>query len=172
MITEEQQAQIDNAVKARNAENAEILAIGKRFNCTEAAHQHIAASKSKHEFMDHVLKDVVKATPVTTTPDLGMSKKEKAQYSIVKAIREWVNGGSSASVSGLEKEASVGDGRRDQEEPGRVFHPARRGGEQHGGDERPGHRSHQGPRRSGPVDQDAQPDDLFARAGRSWARTF
>ena len=106
MTSEEQQAQIENAVKARNLANTEILAIGKRFNCSEAAHQHIAATKSVHEFMDHVLKNVVKAEPVTTTPELGLTKKEKSQYSIVKAIREWVSGGTVGHVTGLEKEAS------------------------------------------------------------------
>ena len=106
MTPEEQQAEIANQVKVRNAENTEILAIGKRFNCTEAAHQHISATKSVHEFMDHVLKNVVKAEPVTTVPTIGMSKKEIKQYSIVKAVRDWVNGGSASAVSGLEKDAS------------------------------------------------------------------
>ena len=107
MTPEEQQIQIDNAVKARNLENTEILAIGKQFNCSEAAHQFVAATKSKHEFMDHVLKNVVKADPVNpSTRKIGMSDKDKGRYSIVKAIRDCYEGGGRKGLTGLEKEAS------------------------------------------------------------------
>ena len=105
-LTAEQKAEQDNAVKARLNEVNEIYATGDLFNCREAASQFVAAGKSLWEFKDHVLKDVVKATPVVTSPTLGMSKKEVANYSIVKAIREWVNGGSAKQITGLEKEAS------------------------------------------------------------------
>lgn len=104
-ITPEQQQQ--NALKARNNEVNEILAFGKQFNCSEAAAQHIAAGKSLFEFKDHILKDVVKAAPVVTRPEIGMSRKEIKQYSIIKAVREWAIGGSAGAVSGLEKEASA-----------------------------------------------------------------
>ena len=81
----------------------EIMAIGKRHNCSELAEKAVQEGKGLDEFRQEVLENVYNAKPVVIDPMLGMSDKEIGEYSIVRAIRQVAEKG---VLDGIEKEAS------------------------------------------------------------------
>lgn len=93
------------AVKDRNSEISDILAIAAKHNCLPMAQKYIAEGKSKAEFVEAMLTENFTAQPITIPdPIIGMSAKETRAYSIVKAIRDMAESG---KVQGLEAEASA-----------------------------------------------------------------
>lgn len=83
---------------------AEIRAIGARYNVNPSEIiEFIAENRSLDDFRAHVLEKYMKATPVATPPDVGMSKKDKRRYSLQRAINRIAG---RQPLDGLEKEAS------------------------------------------------------------------
>ncbi|MBT9168755.1 MAG: hypothetical protein DDT19_02103 [Syntrophomonadaceae bacterium] len=66
----------------------EILAVGEQHNCKELAEKAIRDGTSLEAFRQVVLESVYKAKPIDTlNPEIGMSKREIGEFSIVRAIR-------------------------------------------------------------------------------------
>ena len=90
------------APTAREVEIKEMKAVATHFKCVEVGEDFIHLGKSLSDLREHIAANVVKAQPVITKPDIGMSKKEVKAWSFLKAMREAHAG----RLSGLEKEAS------------------------------------------------------------------
>jgi HK97 family phage major capsid protein len=78
---------------------------GRKIDTAEVADQFIREGKNVEEFQNFVIRGNFKeAKPVeTTTPELGLNKKEKEEYSFLRAIRTLA---SKEPLTGLEREAS------------------------------------------------------------------
>ena len=97
-----------NARKQRDSEISEILAIASKHNAVDLAQKFITEGKSKAEFVETLLKEKFNAKPIENlNPHIGLSEKEKKQYSLLHAIRSsWQAREFGARFDGLEKEAS------------------------------------------------------------------
>ena len=97
-----------NARKERDTEINEILAIASKHNAINLAQKHISEGKSKAEFVEAVLISNFNAKPIENlNPMIGMSNKEKKNYSLLNAIRGmWLMREVGKPFDGLEKEAS------------------------------------------------------------------
>ena len=92
------------AIKAEKERVAEIAALGNAHKCRDMAEKAIAGSKTVDSFRHEILTEVLNAVPVRTDANIGMSEKEKKDFSFVRAInaaasRNWKD-------AGLEREAS------------------------------------------------------------------
>jgi ATP-dependent Clp protease protease subunit len=95
--------------KQRDLEISEMLTIAEKHNAIDLAKRFIKEGKSKAEFVEAMLTEKYNAKPVdaATTAFIGMSEKEKRQYSLLRAIRGmWLLREEGKSFDGLEKEAS------------------------------------------------------------------
>lgn len=93
---------------AQNAEHtrvSEILAIGEQHKCQAEAARFIRERKSIEEFKNFVLETRYKAKPVDIDPNIGLSEKEKKQFSIVRAIHSLASG-KGMTLAPFEKECS------------------------------------------------------------------
>jgi len=93
----------EEAGKAERERVSEIMAIAEAHDCAELGRQYIQGGQTMDEFRAAVLEQKYKGTPVTQSPEIGMSAKEKNRFSIVRvinAISEF------KPLDGLEKEAS------------------------------------------------------------------
>lgn len=78
---------------------------GRKIDTSELAAKFIAEGKTDREFQDAVVRgNFPDAKPVVEfTPELGMSRKEKNQFSLIRAMRCLAN---KRPLDGIEKEAS------------------------------------------------------------------
>ena len=114
-----------DARKAEQDRVRELTAIGRKFNCSELADQAIANDTSLDAFRAQVLEKVGNAKPVTTSPAIGMEKKDLANYSLVRAIRAFVDpqNKSARDAAGFELECSASAARNLQRDPQGFFIP-------------------------------------------------
>ncbi|MFP5259303.1 MAG: phage major capsid protein [Acidobacteriota bacterium] len=78
----------DAAIKAEKARTTEIMAIGKRFDVMDLAATAIEAGTGLDAFRAEVMEKKFHAKPIVPPSDgIGLSDKEKRQYSILRAIR-------------------------------------------------------------------------------------
>ncbi len=84
---------------------SEINAIGARFKTipSERVIRALVENEPLETFRDWVMKDHLKAEPVTQSPNIGMNRAEKRRYSMQRAIQRV---GSRQPLDGLEKEVS------------------------------------------------------------------
>jgi HK97 family phage major capsid protein len=113
-----------NAKKDRDTEITEILAIAAKHNAVDLARKYISEGKSKAEFVEAMLREKFDAKPVSASAEIGMSAKEKRQYSLLNAIRGlWQSIEFGAKFEGLEKEASDTVAKLTGKTPGGFFIP-------------------------------------------------
>lgn len=78
----------DKAIKDEQARTAELLAIGKRFDVMDLATTAIESGSSVEAFRAEVMEKKFNAKPIDPPSDgIGLTDKEKRQYSILRAIR-------------------------------------------------------------------------------------
>ena len=104
-LTDAERTEHLNTVRKSEGERIrEISALARKFNATDEAEKAINEGTSLDGFRAFILdKKVGVATEVRTDPNIGMSKKEAGQFSLMRAFRDVVNHG---ELRGLEKEAS------------------------------------------------------------------
>lgn len=107
-ITDQEiETRVLEAEKKDRLRTATILDLGNRYKCADDARAFIVEGKTSEEFQCHILQKRTNATPIKgsaiTDTEIGMNDKEKGQYSILRAIRQFATGG---KLEGLEKEAS------------------------------------------------------------------
>ena len=86
---------------AENTRISEIRAIGNKFGVkSDEVIDFIAQKRSLDDFRAHVLEKYFSAKPVTQSPELGMSRKEKKQYSLQRAIKRISEGRSVDALKG------------------------------------------------------------------------
>lgn len=108
--------------KAEQHRVAEILAIGEKHKCHDLARRAITDGKSIDEFKTIVLEKVYKAKEIETPdPSIGMSEKEVAQFSILRAINAILN--HSWKGAELERDASEAVAKRLGKNPQGFFVP-------------------------------------------------
>lgn len=99
---------------AENTRISEIRAIGSKFNVkTDEVIDFIAQKRSLDDFRAHVLEKYFNAKPVEQRPEIGMSRKEKRQYSLQRAISRIASGKSIDALKGT-LEGEVHDTARKQ----------------------------------------------------------
>lgn len=103
---------------------AEITAIADRVNTTEVrtyAKKAIEEQIPLENFRKEILEKHFNAKPVEAkSPDIGMSKRELGQYSLVRALNKLAN---KQPLDGLEKEASEEVAKRTRKDPQGFFVP-------------------------------------------------
>lgn len=100
----ERTEQLNTVRKSEGERIREISALGRKFNAGDEAEKAITDGTSLDGFRSFILdKKVGIATEVRTDPNIGMSKKEAGEFSLMRAFRDIVNHG---ELRGLEKEAS------------------------------------------------------------------
>jgi HK97 family phage major capsid protein len=112
--------------QTRNDETKRVrgmLALGARFNCQAEAQKAIDENQSLGDFQQWVLTERCNAQPVATNQDLGLSKPEMRQYSILKAIRELSDINAGPRLTGLEAEASAAMAKLLKRQPEGFFVP-------------------------------------------------
>lgn len=106
LTPEEIQMRTQEAVKADRLRVSTLLELGTRYKCADDARTFVAEGKTAEEFQCYILQKRTNATPIhgnaITDTEIGMNEKEKNQYSILRAIRQFATGG---KLEGLEKEA-------------------------------------------------------------------
>jgi HK97 family phage major capsid protein/HK97 family phage prohead protease len=90
-------------LKGEQKRTSELLAIGAKFGADTEARTFIGEGKSVEDFRAWVLENKFNAKPATQSAELGMSEKEKRNFSVVKAIRQLSSG---KPLDGIEREAS------------------------------------------------------------------
>lgn len=84
---------------------SEILAISDQFKVpAEKRNEAIKNKMSLESFRQYVMNEVIKAPPIVSSPDIGLDKRDKKQYSLMRAINTLANGKSLQGT--LEGEAS------------------------------------------------------------------
>jgi HK97 family phage major capsid protein len=101
----------------------EMLAMGARFNCQAEAQQYIDQERSLADFQHFILTERLNAQPVANNQDLGLSRRDMRQYSIVKAIRELSDINAGPRLTGLEAESSAAMAKVLKREPQGFFLP-------------------------------------------------
>ena len=100
----------ENAIRA-NAEKAvvgrvtEILALGAQFKMNDEAQKHIAEGGTVDTFKDLILKKQGAKAVERPVTELGMDAKDVRKYSLVRAVRAFIN--KDWSEAGLEREANI-----------------------------------------------------------------
>ena len=103
-VTEEDRQSLLTQERTRAAE---ITALGQRYNASDLAQRSIAEGVSLDAFRQQLLDDMPKPTPINTEQrgtDIGLSDKEKRQYSFVRAIHAAASG--NAALAPFEHEVS------------------------------------------------------------------
>jgi len=83
----------------------EIAELGRKFDASERAIEFISEGKSADDFKTHLMERAEKAQPIEAAQgddEIGMSNRERKQYSLTNAIMSSANGG----LTGIELEAS------------------------------------------------------------------
>ena len=83
----------------------EIAELGRKFDASERAIEFISEGKSADDFKTHLMERAEKAQPIEAAQgddEIGMSNRERTQYSLTNAILSSANGG----LTGIELEAS------------------------------------------------------------------
>jgi HK97 family phage major capsid protein len=83
----------------------EIAELGRKFDASERAIEFISEGKSADDFKTHLMERAEKAQPIEAAQgddEIGMSNRERGQYSLTNAILSSANGG----LTGIELEAS------------------------------------------------------------------
>lgn len=97
----------DKSTKARELEVAEMKAVGAHFKSVDLANDFIFLGKSLNDLRTEIAENVLKSRPVTTNPEIGMPKKDRGNWSFLKAVSEIARKGfDHAALTGVEKEAS------------------------------------------------------------------
>ena len=119
-----------DGVKAERQRAEEILAIGTRFNCVDAAREHIAAGKTVDQFRTAVLNQqgtrMAYAAKPETDSDGGLFGRDPSfeaharNYSLLRAINAKLDG---RPLDGLEREVSDEIRRRSDNPPTGFFVP-------------------------------------------------
>jgi HK97 family phage major capsid protein len=84
---------------------SEIAELGRKFDASERAIEFISEGKAVDDFKTHLMERAEKAQPIEPAQgddEIGMSKRERGQYSLTNAILSSANGG----LTGIELEAS------------------------------------------------------------------
>jgi HK97 family phage major capsid protein len=84
---------------------SEIAELGRKFDASERAIEFISEGKSADDFKTHLMERAEKAQPIEAAQgddEIGMSNRERSQYSLTNAIMSSANGG----LTGIELEAS------------------------------------------------------------------
>ena len=82
---------VDEAKAEFKRNSKEIMDLGGLHNERDLAHKAIADGRSVEEFRGILLEKISNNTPLETPSDIGMTKKEVRQFSLVKAIRAMAN---------------------------------------------------------------------------------
>lgn len=90
-MSEEKTVNPNDILKAERKRVDEILALGSEHNCKDLANEHIKAETSVEEFKG-VLLNQIKDKPLASGQELGLSKKEKQEYSLFKMINGQLSG--------------------------------------------------------------------------------
>ena len=90
-MSEEKTVNPNDILKAERRRVDEILALGSEHNCKDLANDHIKAETSVEEFKG-VLLNQIKDKPLSSGNELGLSKKEKQEYSLFKMINGQLSG--------------------------------------------------------------------------------
>lgn len=99
----------------------EITAVADKFKVpTEKRDQYINEGTHEQEFKNWVLREHIQAKPVETSPDIGMSRKDKKRYSLLRAFNTLAN---NRPLDGLEKETSDAVATRIKQNPQGFFIP-------------------------------------------------
>lgn len=98
------QARINDAVGAEATRVSEILAISQSFKVApERLNKAIREKETLDSFRNYVLTEIAGAKPVAVNPDIGMNRKEKKRYSLLRAFHRIAEG---RVLDGVEAEAS------------------------------------------------------------------
>jgi len=85
----------------------DLVALGAKYNCIDAAQKAIEDGKDAGQFSRWILDNELQSAPATEVRnddgDIGLNDEEKESYSLTRAINNFVNTG---QFSGLEHEAS------------------------------------------------------------------
>lgn len=111
----ERKALLDKAVKFR--------ALGKQHNCPDVAERGLSEDWAEEKLVSEILEHRYKAKPLNeddANPEIGMSRKEIRNYSLVRALHARAQG---MALTGLEKEASEAVAKRTKQEPRGFFIP-------------------------------------------------
>lgn len=93
--------------KVERTRVAEILAIADKYpQLKDAARSFISEGKPLDEFRTFALETVHNPTPVAVSSEIGMSTREKKEYSLLRAFRSFLAPGEATKWDGLEREAS------------------------------------------------------------------
>jgi HK97 family phage major capsid protein len=116
----------DERKRARDDEKKrtkEILAIGRGWNCEAEAQRFIDEDRPLDEFRAWVLEKRGNAQSTPAITELGLTRKENRQFSIVKALRELSDPHGPRVLTGLEAEASAAMSKLLKRETGGFFLP-------------------------------------------------
>lgn len=91
------------AIKTEKARVAEIMALGEAHKCRDLAQKAAGEGSTVDAFRQVVLTQVLNAKPTNLSPNIGMNKKERQDYSILSAMRSVMQ---HKPIEGLEREAS------------------------------------------------------------------
>lgn len=116
---------IEKASQAERTRVRELLAYGEKLNCQKEALKAIEDGTSVDQFRIDFMEKLPEAKPVDTNPEIGMSKKDKEDYSFLKALNAQANRGSQAAqdAAGLEIEASRAFAEKCGKEPQGIWVP-------------------------------------------------
>jgi HK97 family phage major capsid protein len=90
-MSEEKTVNPNDILKAERRRVDEILALGSEHNCKDLANDHIKSETSVEEFKG-VLLNQIKDKPLSSGNELGLSKREKQEYSLFKMINGQLSG--------------------------------------------------------------------------------
>jgi HK97 family phage major capsid protein len=90
-MSEEKTVNPNDILKAERKRVDEILALGSEHNCKDLANDHIKSETSVEEFKG-VLLNQIKDKPLSSGNELGLSKREKQEYSLFKMINGQLSG--------------------------------------------------------------------------------
>lgn len=96
--------EVQRSVKAERQRVSSIQSLASKYNVDgEVVRDYIEGDKPLADFQDHILRNHLKAKEVeTTSSELGLSKREREQYSLVRAMNCIASG---KELDGLEGEA-------------------------------------------------------------------
>ena len=114
MVDNNTETDIKNERALERARIQNILAAGKRFNCAERAEEAVESGMSEQDFFRSILskQGVEEQTPVAAVAPIGMSKEERNEYSVLRAVG-YAAGHLSADECGLELDVSRAIAKRD-----------------------------------------------------------
>ncbi len=81
----------EDAKKEETHRVREVLALGEKFNMSEAAKEAIDKGTDIADFKTIILEKVSDVKPVETDPNIGLTKKEQQEYSVVRLINHLID---------------------------------------------------------------------------------